>query len=130
MSNLLTLIRDWVPSVVIIVAGIWLLFQWLFGEWLRRRKEIPALDGKLPATIISAQNGKLVITIEGLRNNHSPLPVYLSIEKCRLVVYRIEAQQLIEKCVGFDKRSWRAHLQSLLSGGDVRSGLFPGTQYF
>lgn len=90
VNGLLTFIKDWIPSIAAIIAGIWILFQWLFGEWLRRKKEIPALDGRLSATIIPSENGKLLVTVEGLWNNHSPLPVYLSIEKCRIVIYHID----------------------------------------
>jgi hypothetical protein len=89
LNYILTFIKDWVPSIAVIVAGGWILFQWLFGEWLRRQKEGPALDGKLSATVIPCENDKLLVTVEALWNNHSPFPVYMDLNKCRMAVFRV-----------------------------------------
>jgi hypothetical protein len=89
VNGFLTFIKEWIPSIGVIVAGIWILFQWLFGESLRRKKEGPSLDGKLSATIIHSGDGKLVVTVEALWNNHSPLPIYFKISECLISVYRI-----------------------------------------
>lgn len=98
MNGLLTFIRDWIPSLGVIVAGIWIVFQWLFGEWLRRQKEIPALDGKLSATTVAFENGRLLMTVEALWNNHSPFPVYMDLDRCRIAVYRIDPRLKKENC--------------------------------
>jgi hypothetical protein len=99
MKDILISFRDWLPSIAVVVTGIWLLFQWVFGERLRRQKEIPSLDGKLSATVLPFGSNKLLITVEALWNNHSPLPVYLNIEKCRIDVFRIEPQAEEKNCV-------------------------------
>jgi len=98
VSNVLTFIKEWVPSLAVIVAGIWVLFQWLFGEWLRRQKEGPALDGKLSATVIPFENDRLLVTVEALWNNHSPFPVFMNIKKCRIDVFRVNDQIIKLNC--------------------------------
>jgi hypothetical protein len=98
MSYILTFIKEWVPSIAVIVGGFWLLFQWLFGESLRRKKEMPALDGKLSATIISCEDDKLLVTLEALWNNRSPLPLSLDIKRCRIDVFRIDHLVKHENC--------------------------------
>ena len=89
MITFLNFIKDWVPSIGVIGAGIWVLFNFFFGEWLRRQKEGPSLDGKLSASIIPFDNGKLLVTIEALWNNHSPFPLYLDIHQSRIDVFAI-----------------------------------------
>lgn len=98
MNGFLTFIKDWVPSIGVIVAGIWMLFQWLFGEWLRRQKEGPSLDGKLSATVIQCGDGKLLATVEALWNNHSPFPIYFKTDGCKIAVYRIGPHIDRENC--------------------------------
>ena len=36
-------VKDWVTSVAIIVGGVWALWRFGYGDWLRRRAEIQAL---------------------------------------------------------------------------------------
>ena len=92
MNSFLTFIQTWLPSLTIIVGGLWVFFQWVIGERLRRQKEIPSLDGKLSATAVPCEHGKLLVSVEALWNNRSPLPIYLSLEKCRVVIYRIDGR--------------------------------------
>jgi hypothetical protein len=40
-DQLLTFLKDWVPTIAVLVGGGWVLFQWLFGESLRRKKRNP-----------------------------------------------------------------------------------------
>jgi hypothetical protein len=96
MNSFLTLIKDWLPSIAVIVGGAWLLFQWLFGESLRREKESPALDGKLSATTTHLDNGWLLVTVEALWNNRSPLPIELDIHKTHSDVFRVDSHLLNE----------------------------------
>lgn len=84
---ILDFIQQWVPSLGVIVAGIWVLFQWLFGEQLRRLKEMPALDGGLSAKIIPLDHGRSLVTVEALWNNRSPLPVKLDFKHCKIDIF-------------------------------------------
>jgi hypothetical protein len=92
LNGLLTFIQAWLPSLTIIVGGGWFFFQWLFAERLRRLKEMPSLDGNLSAMVVACENGKLLVSVEALWNNRSPLPIYLSIESCRVAVFRIDGR--------------------------------------
>jgi hypothetical protein len=101
MYRFLLAIRDWLPSVAVIMGGIWVLFQWgseekrrQKEEKLRQQKEGPSLDGKLSATIIPCDDGRLLVTVEALWNNHSPLSIFLDLGKCRTVIFRIDSSKV------------------------------------
>src|SRR4029077_16187093 len=38
-------IKDWLTSVAIVVGGGWAMWRFGHAEWLRRRAEIPSLEG-------------------------------------------------------------------------------------
>jgi len=99
MPTFLNAIKEWLPSIAVIAGGIWLLFQWLFGELLRQKKEGPSLDGKLSATMIPCENGRLLVTVEALWNNHSPLSIYLDIDKCHIDIFRVDSSKVKENGV-------------------------------
>jgi hypothetical protein len=96
MPSFLGFIKEWLPSIAVVAWGVWLLFQWSFGEWLRRKKEIPSLEGKLSASIIPCENGTQLVTVAALWNNHSPLAINLDVKKCHIDVYRVDAGMLKE----------------------------------
>jgi hypothetical protein len=89
MQSILQFIKDWIPSIGVIVAGTWILFKWLYEEKLRQKKEMPSLDGKLTITSIPLGENKKLLTVEALWNNRSPLPVYMDFPKCRIEIYTI-----------------------------------------
>jgi hypothetical protein len=97
--SFLNFIKEWLPSIGVIVGASWLFFKWLYEEFLRRQKESPSLDGKLSATIIPCEDGKLLVTVEGLWNNHSQFPNYLNINTSCIDVFRVEPDKLHENSV-------------------------------
>jgi hypothetical protein len=38
-------VKDWLTSVAIVVGGGWAMWRFGHAEWLRRRAEIPSLEG-------------------------------------------------------------------------------------
>jgi hypothetical protein len=94
MYSFLNAIKEWLPSIAVVVGGIWLLFRWLFRELLRQKKEGPSLDGKLLATMIPCEDGRRLVTVKALWNNHSPLSIYLDLEKCYIDVFRIDSSKV------------------------------------
>jgi hypothetical protein len=56
----------------------------------------PSLDGKLSATIIPVGKDTLVVTVEALWNNRSPLQVHLDIGQCQIRVFPLDTSALKE----------------------------------
>jgi hypothetical protein len=88
-DQLLNFLKDWVPSIAVLVGGLWILFQWLFGEALRRKKEIPALDGKLSARVYDYDATRLVVSLDATWSNRSPFPLRLDFKNCWIDVFRV-----------------------------------------
>jgi hypothetical protein len=68
---------------------MWLVFQWSFGERLRRKKEMPALDGTLSAQIMQFEGRKLTVSCTALWRNRSPFPIRIDVTTSRIDVFRI-----------------------------------------
>ncbi len=81
MNELLKFLKDWIPSIGVVVAAGWIFFKWLYEEKLRRKKEMAAIDEKLSANFISLGENKKIVTIEAAWNNRSTLHLYLDIHK-------------------------------------------------
>ena len=84
-----TFLRDWLPSLAIIAAGVWTFVRWCQNEYHRRQKEMEALDGKLLAHVTQLSIGTSIITLNGLWRNLSPLPVPLDTSKTRVNIFAI-----------------------------------------
>ena len=67
MQTFLQFIKEWIPSIGVIIAGSWILFKWLYEEKIRQRKEVPSLDGKLTTTSVTLDKEKKT------GNHRSPL---------------------------------------------------------
>jgi hypothetical protein len=86
---MLTFIKEWLPSIAVILGAGWLVFQWLFGEHLRRQKEMPALDGMMSAREISVDAARSLVCVEATWRNRSPLPIPINTNASRIDVFRI-----------------------------------------
>ena len=86
---MITFLRDWLPSLAIIAAGIWTFVRWCQNEYHRRQKEMEALDGKLLAHVTQLSSGTSIITLNALWRNLSPLPVPIDPSKTRVDVFAI-----------------------------------------
>ena len=95
---LLTFLKDWVPSIAVLVGGMWILLQWLFGESLRRKKEIPALDGKLSARVYDYDATRLVVSLDATWSNRGPFPLRLDFKNCRIDVFRVSPDFSYRNC--------------------------------
>jgi hypothetical protein len=95
--QVLIFIREWLPSIAIIIGGFWVLFKWVREERLRvseeqlhRLKEMPALEGSLSANTVRLADAKTIVTIEALWRNRSPLPVPIETQSSRVEAFKIE----------------------------------------
>lgn len=91
MQTFVQFIKEWVPSIGVIIAGSWILFKWLYEEKIRQRKEVPSLDGKLTTTFVVLDKDKKLVTIEALWNNRSPFSIYMDLNMSRIDIYKIPA---------------------------------------
>lgn len=89
MKAVVTFLRDWLPSVAILAAGVWVLLNKLFAEHLRSKKDMPSIDGQLSAETVPLCDGRVLVTLSATWNNHSPLPVHLDTKATIVSVYRI-----------------------------------------
>jgi len=89
MNKIVIGIRDWLPSLAILIGGVWVLIQWLHSERLRKNKERSALDGILTTVITSISAEKSLVTVEAQWNNKSPLPFVVDIAKTVVDIFQI-----------------------------------------
>ena len=82
-------LRDWLPSVAIIVAGIWKIFEYAKN----REKEMPAIEGELRTSSIPIGALRLV-ELDVLWKNRSPRPLKLNTQKCQIDVYSLSNLEL------------------------------------
>ena len=85
----LTFIREWLPSIAIIIYAFWTLYKRRSTQHLRSKKEMPSIDGYLSAETIPLYNGRVLVTLSATWNNHSPLPVRIDTQTTMVLVYRI-----------------------------------------
>lgn len=90
MEKILFFIRDWIPSIGVIIGGVWLLFKWIHKQTLRRKKDLPALTGEITNEIVRKDN-KSLLNIIAEWNNTSPQPIYIDVKNTRFDVYIMKA---------------------------------------
>lgn len=92
MNEIAVAIRDWLPSVAVLIAGAWILIQWLHTERLRRNKDRAALDGILTTVITSIDEEKSLITVDAQWNNRSPLPFVVDVAKTLIDIFQVTSK--------------------------------------
>jgi len=85
-----TFIKDWIPSIGVIIAGIWVTFRWLYSEQLRKEKERSALDGDLTCQAVNLSEDKSVVIFSAHWNNRSPLPFSADTKKSGLDIFQLD----------------------------------------
>jgi hypothetical protein len=92
-NSFLDFIRDWLPSLSIIIGGIWIFFNWVLLENQRARKEVPALEGTISVSSVELEKEKTIITVEGTWNNKSPYDVNVDVNLSKIMIYIISSDQ-------------------------------------
>ncbi len=92
MSNddLSIVVRNYVIAAGIGLGGLWAFWKWSFSEWLRQRKNMPAVDGDLSADSVALNDEKIVLSLSALWRNRGDHPVYIDHEATRIDVYKID----------------------------------------
>ena len=83
-------IRNFIVAIGISIGGLWALWRWSFSEYLRSRKEIPAIDGKLSIETIEMNKSKIFLTLCATWNNRGVDTIYIDTEETRVDVYIID----------------------------------------
>jgi hypothetical protein len=83
-------IQNYVTSIAIIVGGGWALWKWGFEEALRRKREIPSLDGKMSAITVTMSETKALVTLQAKWRNPGALPVKLDTKETSVEVYEVD----------------------------------------
>lgn len=88
-----TIVRNYVIAGATIFAGSWTFWKWGFIEWLRRRREGPAIDGVVEHKEVELPNNEnLLITIEATWRNCSVYPVYIDTRKTRIDLFQLPSK--------------------------------------
>lgn len=101
-THVSTIIREYTTVAAILIGGCWALWRWGFEEWLRRKRDFPALDGELKTAEVSIGAGKIVVTVNAIWRNRGKLPVDLDPARTFVKVYSLHEDILAGP---FDDRS-------------------------
>jgi hypothetical protein len=83
-------VKDWVTSVAIIVGGGWALWRFGHAEWLRRRAEIPSLEGNSTTPDLCAiPDDRVAVSLRWTWRNAGTRPVHIDDEKTFVEIYRL-----------------------------------------
>jgi hypothetical protein len=93
INTLLEFTKTWLPSIGVIIAAFWVLFQWLYEQKLRKNKEMPALSGEITTEFTDYNEDKYILSIKTEWNNSSPLPIYVDTKKSRIDIFQINELQ-------------------------------------
>jgi hypothetical protein len=107
-------VKDWLTSVAIVVGGGWAIWRFGHAEWLRRRAEIPSLEGTSSIAEMCALEGERVaVSLRWNWRNAGTRPVYVDDERSFVEIYRLAGD--IGNFV--DPRQQQETLNSLKVGG-------------
>ncbi|MBN8655374.1 MAG: hypothetical protein J0M11_06510 [Anaerolineae bacterium] len=95
INSILDFIRDWLPSLSIIIGGIWVFFNWITMEKQKANKEVPALEGTISVSSIELGKEKTILTVEGIWNNKSPYHVNIDVNLSKIMIYAMSTDQSI-----------------------------------
>jgi hypothetical protein len=83
-------VKDWLTSVAIVVGGGWAIWRFGHAEWLRRRAEIPSLEGNSSAPEICAFRDNLVaVSLRWSWRNVGTRPVHVDDYRTFVEIYRL-----------------------------------------
>ncbi len=110
-------IEGGVTSIAIVVGGLWAGWKWGYGEALRRRRELPDLDGTLSATTVSLPGGRTCLALQSVWRNPGPGPIRVCPDHSFVEQYELGTDLplggfRITECPGIKKISvvpWRYH---------------------
>lgn len=91
LQPFLNFIRDWLPSISIIIGGLWIFIRWIVDENRRKQREIPAIDGNVVIQQHLMSNGKALIAVNTTWNNKGVYPIHIDVNLTNVRIYLIPA---------------------------------------
>jgi hypothetical protein len=83
-------VKDWLTSVAIVVGGGWAIWRFGHAEWLRRRAEIPSLEGNSGTPEIYGFGGdRVAVSLRWSWRNAGTRPVYIDDARSFVEIYRL-----------------------------------------
>lgn len=90
MPEVAEFIKGWIPSIGVLIAGLWALYSWIRSEKLRETKERTSLEGNLKYSQVQISEETYLAIFTATWKNLSPLPVSVDTKKTFLDIYRID----------------------------------------
>lgn len=90
MDELLIWIKDWLPSVAIIIGGPWVFFKWAHNYFV---EGMPSIGGELSTTKIIHDEDFSLLEIKGLWKNSSPRPIKIDVQECKIEIFCLKNLQ-------------------------------------
>jgi hypothetical protein len=83
-------VKDWLTCVAIIVGGGWAMWRFGHAEWLRRRAELPSLEGNSSTPEICAFSKDCVaVSLRWTWRNAGTRPVHIDDQRSFVEIYRL-----------------------------------------
>jgi len=90
--QLSSVIKNYVTSSAIVLGGFWAFWKWSFSEWLRKRKEMAAVDGELIIESQTQVGEKIVLSLNAMWCNKSSHPVSIDQKSTQVDVFLISKE--------------------------------------
>lgn len=83
-------LKNWLTSAAIVCGGLWALWRFRHSEWLRRRSEIPCLEGiTAPPEIHYVSDSTAVASLRWTWRNAGIRPVHVDCDATFVQVYKL-----------------------------------------
>lgn len=85
--------KDWATGAGIIVGGIWAVWRFGHTDWLRRRAEMPSLEGNssMPDMCLVSDD-RVAVSLRFSWRNAGTRPVYIDDENASVEIYRVRGE--------------------------------------
>lgn len=81
--------RNLVTAVGIVLGGFWAFWKWSLSEFIRRRTEIPSMDGDISYRAIPHKPGELILSVSCKWRNASNLPIEVNTQATSFWVFEV-----------------------------------------
>jgi hypothetical protein len=77
-------------STAIVVGGGWAIWKWGYSEGLRKRREVPDLDGTLSVSTVPLSAAKAYLTLQAAWRNPGPAPIKMCPDHSFVTQYTLQ----------------------------------------